>query len=289
MMMVMMWRLAVVVVVLAVSANAIGFLRGLRGAQRLGPTLPRYPVRLYQPRRYATAVDPLLLSTCAHVVGGRDRIQVLLDRERHQVFSRDPLGRTQLVVAAVNNLADVVSVLLEKGADPNEPCSLTGLTPLMHAAVRGHRDIAWVLVRHGVAVDDARSGTGYTALMFAAERDHPGIASLLLANGADANARSTNKRSALHLAVSNGSDNVVRLLVNAADVDLDAKDDDGRTALHIAVLKDAVGTALRLVAYGADPTLTDDHGKTAADLAADPSAYAAMFAGVLASIHNRHE
>lgn len=49
-----------------------------------------------------------------------------------------------LCVAAREGFADMVSLLMEFGADPNA-ASETGMTPLCHAAAAGHREVMRML------------------------------------------------------------------------------------------------------------------------------------------------
>ena len=61
----------------------------------------------------------------------------------------DPLGRTSLYLAAELGYAEIVSMLLEAGANPNI-ITKQDMTPLKTAQQRGHGNVVDVLRKHGV-------------------------------------------------------------------------------------------------------------------------------------------
>ena len=63
--------------------------------------------------------------------------------------------------------SDIVTTLLENGADPNAASYDGGGTPLMSAASRGRSDLLRLLLNAGADINAQRPG-GYTALMIAA-------------------------------------------------------------------------------------------------------------------------
>ncbi len=74
----------------------------------------------------------------------------------------------------VNNRADIVAILLERGADINEAGS-DGKTALIRAAWYGHTDVVKILLEKGADVN-AKDKKGKTALNYAVEKDHTDIA-----------------------------------------------------------------------------------------------------------------
>jgi len=86
---------------------------------------------------------------------------------------------------------------------------------------------------------------------------------------ADANSREPlTKRTALHKAAFWGHDHVIDYLVNARGVDVNAQDLSGSTALHDASQFGHSKCIEILLGAGAEPTLKDTKGRTAADIAA---------------------
>lgn len=86
--------------------------------------------------------------------------------------------RTPLCVACKYCRIDVVSLLLENGADPNIS-ERASYTPLMWACVNANADMVSLLLRHGADRSVKENRYGYTALGIADERRAFGCASIL--------------------------------------------------------------------------------------------------------------
>jgi ankyrin repeat protein len=151
---------------------------------------------------------------------------------------------------------DVVTILLDRGANPNATLKTPllmrqhnggdgslgeGATPLMRASKVSDATLIRLLLDKG-ADPNLKLRNQTTALMIAASRAgrNPGpeqntmdAISLLLAKGADVNAVNDNGESALHIAVGRG-DSLVRFLVEKG-AKLDLKDKAGRTPLDVAM------------------------------------------------------
>ncbi len=141
----------------------------------------------------------------------------LLEKSPELVGVFDSLGQTPLYWAARQGHADVVELLLAKGADPSAAMSCKD-TPLHAAAEMGHRDVAEMLLEHGAQVNATSSGDD-TPLHRAAKRGDAEMVRLLLKWGADAAARgdgesvfSTTPRDR---ALRHGHDEVARMLRSA--------------------------------------------------------------------------
>jgi ankyrin repeat protein len=150
---------------------------------------------------------------------------------------------------------DVVTRLLERGADPNARLK----TPLL---MRQHNG------------GDPQLGEGATPLMRAAKVSDTAIIRLLLDKGADPNARLRNQTTALMIAASRSARNggpesatieAMRLLLGRG-ANIDAVNDNGETALHVAVSRG--DTLVRFLAdQGARLDLKDTSGRTPMDVA----------------------
>lgn len=117
------------------------------------------------------------------------------------------------MAASAQGKADVVRLLLERGADPDARDVFRG-TALMRAAWNGHLEAVRALLEGGAKVD-ARffsMAVDRTALMVAAQRGHVKIVELLLKMGADVKAKAANGWTALRYARENGQDEVVKVL-----------------------------------------------------------------------------
>jgi ankyrin repeat protein len=93
-------------------------------------------------------------------------------------------SHTPLALASRNGHGEMVKILLEAGADANQPTG-SGATPLMLAAASGSVQALKALLERGAAVDARESLRGETALMFAAAYGRTEAVRLLLQNGAN--------------------------------------------------------------------------------------------------------
>lgn len=207
-------------------------------------------------------------------------------------------GWTALHSALLGGNAEAVALLLASGADVNRPAH-DGWTPLHMAAgtfvgssehsggqtVRSKYDLFRLVMDKKPDVT-IRTGDGWTALHAAVANAHTAwrqqethsldrIGDLLRA-GCPLEARDRHGRTALHWAAwqgyshftdaLNASDAVVRVLLEAK-ADVNAQDSTGRTPLHYAAEIGYEPIVLALVQAGADQSVRDDSGQTAAQLA----------------------
>jgi ankyrin repeat protein len=157
-------------------------------------------------------------------------------------------GFTPLLEAARRGHEEVVSVLIDAGADVDVPDSY-GVTPLMFSLISGAAKSARQLIEKGATVN-ARDIDGRTALVEAltTENDIPDeVIAALIAHGADVNVRIAGGLTPLMIAAS-GSSRLLRMLIEAG-ADINAKDDSGVSVLRMAL--DNPGNAAMLEAAGA--------------------------------------
>jgi len=140
---------------------------------------------------------------------------------------------TPLSVAAAAGKADVVKLLLERGARIN--CGLDAYPsayPLHEAARHGHLDMARFLLDHGAQVNAAGTVDGTTALHLACQGGHAEMAEFLLEKGARVNATDSDYLyslkcagvTAVHIATAAGNTKLVNLLMeHGADVNAQVK------------------------------------------------------------------
>ncbi len=138
-----------------------------------------------------------------------------------------------LQYAALRGQADLASLVLDLGADPNA-AGPDGNTPLHNASLKGYIPVVNALLQHGASIS-VRDSNGYSPLHDAALGGHVAVARVLLAAGADLSmANNDSRESPLHVAASWGRLEVVRLLLDAG-ASRSAKDGKGRTPLDLAV------------------------------------------------------
>ena len=205
-------------------------------------------------------------------------VDALLDSppadEAAQLDRANVAGSTPLIVAALANRGEVAKRLIDAGAKV-DVVNRQGETALSAAAFNGAADLADLLLARG-AKPDTVDETGNGVIVYASARGAAPIVEMLLDAGIDPNTRYHADLTALMWAAgypdntpSEAALRTVKLLLSrGAKVDLD--DDRGRDALMIAAGLGRAAVARALIEAGADRSLRDKTGKTAADLAATP-------------------
>jgi ankyrin repeat protein len=135
-----------------------------------------------------------------------------------------------------------VKLLLDRGADPNTQ-QFRGQTALMWAAAEGHADVVALLLARGAdpalstaasTKQERRPPGGMTALLFAARQGHLDTARALLEGGADLNQAGADNTTPLLIAVVNGHYDLASLLVERG-ANPNIADANGRTPLYAAI------------------------------------------------------
>ena len=191
-------------------------------------------------------------------------------------------GRTALLIAALSDgSAEIVRLLLEKGADA-KALDAFKTTTLRGAAVGNDTETMRLLIEAGVDVN-AADFPGLTPLAMAAGwNGNLRAVELLLAHGAKVNAVSApvmglpskngpsefGKLTALLMAAPFGPPELIGKLIEAG-ADVNAKDVRGMTPLMLAVATDRQDKAVirMLLEHGADVQAKSNLGETAADWA----------------------
>ena len=166
----------------------------------------------------------------------------------------------ELHVAAFHGSTRLVAAVLAQGhIDMNERAP-EGMTALMYAAQVGHSDVISMLVDNGADVS-VLSDAGLTALMFSAQTGHLASAVLLVKAGSDLHvADHRTGCTALHLAGFCGHSALVRMLIEAG-ANPDARAPDGATPLFQAALSGHLGAVAQLVRAKANPLLAMTNGR----------------------------
>ena len=148
----------------------------------------------------------------AAALGRGQVVEARLDEDPASAAAFSADGFTALHLAAFFAHPDVVSLLLEHGADPRAVAkNLSMVTPLHSAAAGRNIEAARLLLREAVDVN-ARQQGGWTALHAAALHGDADLARLLLARGASAQAVSDDGKTAIELALDKGHTEIVDLL-----------------------------------------------------------------------------
>jgi cytohesin len=238
--------------------------------------------------------------------GRCNAVRILLEHGA-DLHLRNDCDESPLYSATRNAHPEVVGLLLQSGAAPNELQGPFHETPL-HRAARGcmlprpdetderYRRVIRVLLAHGARID-ARDATGAVPLHCAAQQNRQSATKELLQRGAALDAVEEHGHTALHLAALFDCDATAKLLLKsgaqiesrnrfgetplhrasrspkvaqlliASGADVNARDEDGDTPLHHAALWGNVKTIKLFLTHAADREALGNSGKTAADLA----------------------
>jgi len=164
--------------------------------------------------------------------------------------------------AIVFDQVPIVANLIYRGMDPNTPTE-KGEPALVFAVRSGApKTVAFLLKQPGIQVD-AINAADETALMLAANANDMALANLLIEAGASVNRPNW---TALHYAASKGHIAMMRLLIDN-DAYIDAESPNGTTPLMMAAYYASPSAVKLMLEEGADPTLKNQDGMTALDLA----------------------
>uniref|UniRef100_T1IZI4 RING-type domain-containing protein n=1 Tax=Strigamia maritima TaxID=126957 RepID=T1IZI4_STRMM len=171
---------------------------------------------------------------------------------------------TLLMVASQEGFTDMISLLLEFGANVNITNS-SGHTALCLAALKGHLDIVRLLYTHGAQINYL-DPSGHCALSYAAINGHIAVTSFLLqsdwpnSNKSSIALKEASQR-ALVSAASSGHKQVCEYLLNLPIVGVDLIDTlSGETALTAAAAKGHRDTCTLLLHCGGGVSVCGHHG-----------------------------
>lgn len=162
--------------------------------------------------------------------GRTERVAALL-MQGASVNSRDRNGDSPLNMAASKGNEALATVLLKAGADVNL-ANLSGVTPLMGAAFSGKAAMVRTLIAAGAKTDPV-DRVKKNAAIYAAGAGCKECLDELLRTGTQVNARLDNDGTLLMWAAGYGHEAVVRFLLDQG-ADRSLKDNRGKTAADIA-------------------------------------------------------
>jgi ankyrin repeat protein len=215
----------------------------------------------------ASGFTPLMVAAW---YGHDDVVSVLLqsgaDANRRLATASYSKGVTPLYMAARNGWPKTVMLLLGARADPELARVADESTPLATAAKHGRAEVIQVLLRAGAAID-AVDGGDSTPLLLAAKHGHPAAVELLLQAGAEPNGSTAWRPNALVVAAHQDDVPVIDAFLRVKPACVNMTLPNGATGLHMAAACGNVAATTRLLDAGANPERCRSDGQTAVSLA----------------------
>ena len=169
-------------------------------------------------------------------------------------------GRTPLHVAAQEGKPEMVQLLLLKGAD-KDAFSRCGFSPLFFAAHYGQVTSARALLAGDANVNLNSRGCGTSVAQAAARSGHVDILKAAIEHGADVDAVDKHQNTALHRAAEADEVEASKVLVEAG-ANIEARTDNGSTPLHSAADDLSLDTLAVLLKHGAHVNVRNIHNET---------------------------
>jgi ankyrin repeat protein len=177
-------------------------------------------------------------------------------------------NETALSEAAKNNHPELVELLLENGADPNIVDTKIGLAPINWAAGMDYADIVSSLIEHGADINAT------TPIINAVEQDAPQALQALIEGGVDVNATEEDMAQPpliVLLIRVNSPQSVEKIgaMLLDAGANPDLQDSLGNTALHYAARLNKAELIPLLIEHKAALDIENNNGQTPLDMAAN--------------------
>ncbi len=219
----------------------------------------------------ASVLTIIAFTACQH----RDpRIQLLYamranDYDRARSLASTGIDANKLNVlfspfayACMSNSSAMCAMLIEFGADVNEPQSISGEYPIHLTALSGDLQKVWLIRNHGADVF-AKDGDGKTAMFNAATGGAPDVISVLASWGLDVNAKDKDGNTPVLSVVAT----MEHLRQRVQDYNSTQDDDSDRILDADEEIRERLDAIRTLVAWGADINAVNDAGDGALTLA----------------------
>jgi hypothetical protein len=175
----------------------------------------------------------------AAMFGLRDLAEHLITEHPEHVNARGGRHETPMHAAVEAGHANIISLLIEHGADMEaRSTSINGGTPLNRATWGGRLEVGQYLLDRGADIN-VRDELLRTPLMNAAFIGHVEFARMLLERGAVIDAQNKWGRTALYSAADRGYPQAVRLLLEHG-ADVNVCDEKGQTASQVTTQQEIV-------------------------------------------------
>jgi ankyrin repeat protein len=196
---------------------------------------------------------------CAAEEGKTSIVSLLLERNADPSIA-DGNGQTPLLMAISKKKNEVITALVQAKA-PIDAMMLEGaVSPLLLACDEGAQDIVAILINAKADVN-LQSKDKKSPLGLATRKGHPALVKTLLEAKANAALVEAENNTPLHWAAGRGQESVVRILLNAdAPAPVNAINDRQRSPLHYACYCGSIECANMLLESKADIQAKDAEG-----------------------------
>lgn len=194
-----------------------------------------------------------------------DAFKKVLDNNNFDINQTSMMTEMTPLMSSVGaNNAEMVTLLIKKGADPNEMRNQLKMTPLMWSGSVNAPIAAQALIDNGADIN-AKDDTGENALHHAVDWKYTDVIKVLIDNGIDINAQANSGMTPLQKAVMRNNIEAVKILLKHT-ANLEIKDNSGYTALHWAGYYRYKDIMDLLIKEGADTAAKTNNDQTAEDL-----------------------
>src|SRR3990167_7075470 len=195
----------------------------------------------------------------------KELARIIIDKKGVKLNTINKANQTAYKLARDNGWTDIVNLLKEKGANPEQGF---GFDNRLIDAVRNNNDqLVQQLLGEGINPDN-QDLWGFTALILAAYSNNPDMVEILLAANADPNIQNKDGSTALHWAAEHNNLAMVKVLL-AANADPNIQSNSGYTPLIWAAKNNNLTMAQVLLAAHADPNIQSNSGYTPLIVAAE--------------------
>lgn len=195
--------------------------------------------------------------------GNIDFVKTLVENGVDVNFRHQYLVPAIFFAANSKHRNEILKILLENGADPNDRNS-DSMTPLMLTSMTNNLDGCKILIEHGADVNVQREKKlgGEAPLFYAVQSGYFDIVKLLCDNGANVKLKKSDGTSPIHSTVHNMNPEIIKYLKEKG-ADINEKDKEGTTALMRAAYYNKIGHVKMLIELGATVNIKSKSKETA--------------------------